>query len=235
MGLFDMFSKSPLVDCNKYLSNISGKIAGAPYVDADGQFSVFFIPDDKNYLLNRNQTANSDGRLELKVNLEASGRHAFLDAVKAMAGKTVCASGVLVNDDSRNVRAEVNPLDLLVVPLNPEQFPDWFKIIQKNLKDQNAVSVYRIAAASDASKSKRPPKADVTRTAHAFFNYPPKPNVTGVKIDFEIRKTVSVKADVQLSHEIMKERIEMHATVSSAKDDGPGVFAGDLVIYWGNV
>jgi hypothetical protein len=234
MGLFDMFSKSPLVDCNTTLSNISGKIAGAPFVGPDGQFSVFFVPDDKKYLLNRNQTANGDGRLELKVNLDASGRHAFLDAVKSMAGKTILASGVLVNDDSRNSRAEVNPLDLLVAPLSPDQFPDWFKTIQQNLKDPNAVTVYRIAAASDASKSKRPPKADETRTVHSNFTYPPKPDATAIKIDFEIRKTLSVKADVRLSHEIMKDRIEMHSTVTSTKDEGPGVFVGDLVIYWGN-
>jgi hypothetical protein len=235
MGLFDMFSKSPLVDCNTTLSNISGKITGTPFADAEGNFSVFFIPDDKKYLLNRNQVANSDGRLELKVNVEASCRQAFVEAVKAMAGKTVYASGPMVNDDSRHGRAEMNPLDLLYAPLDADQFPEWFKSIQQNLKDPNAMAVYRIVAASDASKSKRPPQADVTRTTHTNFSYPPKPDVAAIKIDFEIRKTAGVKADIQLSHEVMKDRIEMHVIVPSAKEDGPGACVGDLVIYWGNV
>src|SRR5258708_246564 len=61
MGLMDMFGKkSPLVDCQTYLSNITGKLSGSPQMTTEGDFSVWFIPDNKQYLLNRNKVKNSN-------------------------------------------------------------------------------------------------------------------------------------------------------------------------------
>src|SRR5581483_815489 len=164
MGLMDMFGKkNPLVDCNLYHSNIAGKIAGPPSVSPEGDFTARFTPDDPKNFLNRNKVPNSSGTLDLKVKLEASGRQPFLQAVQGMQDKPVFVSGVGVNDDSQGGKAEIHPLDMIYSPLAPEQFPAWFKSIQANLKDPNAVAVYRIVAATDASKSNKPPKSEENR------------------------------------------------------------------------
>lgn len=235
MGLMDMFGKkNPLVDGNLYLSNIAGKFTGAPGVSSEGDFAVRFVPDDKQYLLNRNKVANSSGHLDLKVKLEASGRQAFLQSVQNMQGKPVYVSGVVVNDDSQGGRVEVHPMDMVYSPVDPEQYPGWFKAIQAHLKDPNAVSVYRIVAATDASKSNKPPKAEESRTMRAFFPYPPKPNFPKIKIDFEVRATLNLKADFRLNNSQMKQRIELDLGLETIKENGPGVFVGDLVVYWAN-
>ena len=235
MGLMDMFGKkNPLVDCNVYLSNIVGKFTGAPVVSSEGDFTARFVPDDKQYLLNRNKVANSSGHLDLKIKLEASGRQAFLQSVQNMQGKPVYVSGVVVNDDSQGGKVEVHPMDMVYSPVDPEQYPGWFKAIQAHLKDPNAVSVYRIVAATDASKSNKPPKAEESRTMRAFFPYPPKPNFPKIKIDFEVRATMNLKADFRLNNSQMKQRIELDLGLETIKENGPGVFVGDLVVYWAN-
>lgn len=235
MGLMDMFSKKkPLVDSNLYLSNAAGKLTGAASVSPEGDFAARFVPDDKQHLLNRNKVANASGHLDLKVKLEASGRQAFLQSVQNMQNKPVYVSGVMVNDDSQGGRAEVHPLDMIYSPMDPEQYPGWFKAIQSNLKDPNAVGVYRIVAATDASKSNKPPKSEESRTMRAYFPYPPKPNFPKIKIDFEVRATLNLKADFQLNNSQMKQRIELDLGIETIKDNGPGVFVGDLVVYWAN-
>ncbi len=235
MGLMDMFGKkSPLVDCETYLSNVSGKLSGSPQMTAEGDFSVWLVPENKQYLLNRNKVQNANTMLELKVKVDGPYRQAFLDAVKSMEGQMVFASGVLVNDDSKSGKAELHPLDMIYSSLPEERYPGWFQEIRKNLKDPNSVSVCRIAAASDASKSVKPPKAEVTRSMKTSFVYPSKPNIPKIKIDFEIRKTVSSKADFQLNHDLMRQKIELEVTVESAKENGPGVFVGDFIAYWAN-
>jgi hypothetical protein len=235
MGLLDMFGKkNPLVDCNLYLPNIAGKLTGAPNVTSEGDFSARLVPDDKQHLLNRNKTANPTGFLELKVKLEASGRQAFLQAVQGMQGKPVYASGVMVNNDSQGGRAEMHPLDMIYSPLDPEQYPGWFKAIQGNLKDPGAVAVYRIVAATDASKSNKPPKSEENRVMQAFFPYPPKPNFPKIKIDFEVRAALNLKADFRLNNSQMKQRVELDLGLETIKENGPGIFVGDLVVYWGN-
>jgi hypothetical protein len=148
--------------------------------------------------------------------------------------KPVFVSGVLVNDNSRGGKAEVYPLDMLYAPMTQEQFPHWFRDIQGNLKDPGSVLVYKIAAASDASKSNKPPQSEETRAVQASFPYPPKPNFPKIKIDFEIRKIVNWKTDFRLDNNQMKQRIDLDLSVESIKGDGPGVFTGDLVAYWGN-
>jgi hypothetical protein len=235
MGLMDMFGKkSPLVDCNAYLSNAAGQLTGIPSVNPEGDFAARFIPDDKKYLLNRNQVANPSGYLDLKVKLDASGRQAFLQAVQTMQGKPVFVSGVMVNDDSLGGRALVQPLDAIYSPMEADQYPAWFKAIQGNLKDPNAVKVYRIVAATDASKSMKPPKTDESRAIHATFPYPPKPNLPKIKIDFEVRAALNLKADFRLNNDVMRQRIELDLGIETAKENGPGVFVGDFVAYWAN-
>jgi hypothetical protein len=235
MGLMDMFGKkNTLVDCNLYLSNVAGKLTGTPGVSSEGDFTARFVPDDKQYLLNRNKVANSSGFLDIKVKLEASGRQAFLQSVQNMQSKPVYISGVMVNDDSQGGRAEIHPLDMIYSPMDPDQYPGWFKAIQVNLKDPNAVSVYRIVAATDASKFNKPPKSEESRTMRAFFPYPPKPNFPKIKIDFEVRAILNHKADFRPNNSLMKQRIELDLGIETIKENGPGVFVGDLVVYWGN-
>jgi len=235
MGLMDMFGKkSPLVDCDKLLSNVAGKLSAQPLMSADGDFSAMFVPDNKQALVNRNNVPNPNGAMELKVKVDAKYKQAFSDAVQAFADQPVFTSGVLINDDSKGSRAEIHPLDMLYAPLPPARYPSWFKDIQANLKDPNSVLVYRIVAVSDASKSNKPPKAEETRTLHTTFPYPPKPNFPKIKIDFEIRKVVNWKTDFALNDDRMKQRIELDLSVESGKGDGPGVFVGDFVAYWGN-
>ncbi len=90
MGLMDMFGKkNPLVDCGVYLSNVVGKFTGFPNVSPEGDFTARFVPDDEQYLLNRNKVANNSGYLDLKVKLATSGSQAFLQAVQNMQGKPV--------------------------------------------------------------------------------------------------------------------------------------------------
>ena len=235
MGLMDLFGKkSPLVDCDKLLSNIQGKLSGPPRMSADGDFSVMFIPDNKQVLLNRNNVPNPNGMLELKVKIDPKYKQAFMDAVQPIADQTIFASGVLINDDANSSKALLQPLDMLYAPLPADRYPTWFKDIQANLKDPQSVLVYRIVAASDASKSNKPPKAEETRMLHTTFPYPPKPNFPKIKIDFEIRKIVNEKADFALNDERMKQRIGLDLSVESSKENGPGAFVGDLVAYWGN-
>jgi len=233
MGLLDMFGKkSPLVDCNVTLSNVPGQLTGIPGATSEGDFAVRFIPDDKKYLLNRNGVANSSGFLDLKVKLEPAGKQAFLQAVETMMGKPVFVSGVMVNDDSQGGKALVQPLDAIYSPVEADQYPAWFKAIQGNLKDPNAVKVYRIVAATDASKSAKPPKTDEARTVHTTFPYPPKPNFPKIKIDFEVRAGLNLKADFRLNNDVMRQRIELDLGIETAKENGPGVFVGDFVAYW---
>lgn len=235
MGLLDMFGKkSPLVDVNSYLFNIPGQLTGMPGVTSEGDFAVRFIPDDKKYLLNRNKATNPGGFLDLKIKLEASGRQAFLQAVQSMQGKPVFVSGVMVNDDSQGGKALVQPLDMIYCPMEADQYPEWFKMIQNNLKSPGAVKVYRIAAATDASKSGRSPKADESRGLQASFTYPPKPNMPKIKVDFEVRAALNLKADFRLDNDVMRQRIELNLVVETAKENGPGVFVGDFVAYWAN-
>lgn len=235
MGLMDMFGKkSPLVDCHKTLSNASGKLTGIPGVSAEGDFSARLVPDDKQTLINRNLIPNPSGHIDLKVKLEASGRQSFSQAVQAMQGKTIFVSGVVVNDDSQGGRVELHPLDMIYSPLDPDQYPAWFKTIQGNLKDPSAVAVYRIVAATDASKSNKPPQSEVSRVLHAAFPYPSKPNFPKIKIDFEVRASLNLKADFRMNNDQMRQRIELDLELEPIQENGPGIFVGELVAYWGN-
>ena len=235
MGLMDLFGKkSPLVDCQTYLSNLSGKLYGTPQMKPEGDFSIWFTPDDKSRLKNRNGVPNPNGMLELEVKVAPQYGQAFKDAVAAMSGQTVFASGVLINDDSKGSKAEIRPLDMLYAPLPEDKYPGWFQEIRKNLKDPQAVAVYRVVAASDASKTNKPPQADESRAAQATFPYPAKPNFPKIKIDFEVRAAVNLKTDFRLNNNVMRQKIELDLGMESAKGQGPSVFVGDLVAYWGN-
>lgn len=235
MGLMDLFGKkSTLLDTQKNLVNASGKLSGPASVSAEGDFHARFLPDDKNYLNNINQTPNPSGLLDLKVKLLSSGAQPFLQAVQGMQNKPIFVSGVLANDQALAHRVVVQPLDMIYSPQDPDQYPAWFKAIQGNLKDPNAVAVYKVVAATDASKSSKPPRADEERVSKAVFPYPPKPNFPKIKLDFEVRATLNIKADFRPVNTPLKERVELEVILETEKENGPGVFVGDLVIYWGN-
>jgi hypothetical protein len=235
MGLMDLFGgKSKLHDCHLLLENVPGKFSGAPHLTPEGDFSVWFLPEDKKYLSNRNGVPNPNGLLELKVRLEPSRKQAFLDAASAMAGERVFIGGVMVNDEEHSSKALVQPLDLIYAQLPAAKFPVWFQEIVKNLPGPQVPIAFKVAAASDASKSARPPKADETRALKAFFPYPEKPQIPKIKMDFEMRKVVDLKTEFHLSPEAIRSRILMDLSVASAKQDGPGLFVGDFVAYWAN-
>lgn len=235
MGLMDLFGKkSPLVDVNATLSNAPGKFTGVPSLSAEGDFHARFVPDDKKHLVNRNQVANPSGHLDLKVKLIPQGGPAFLQAVQSMKDKPIFVSGVLVNDDSQGGRVEVHPLDLIYSSEDPEQYPAWVKAIQGNLKDPSAVAVYKIVAATDASKSAKPPRAEESRALNVNFPHPPKPDFPKIKLDFEVRASLNVKADFKLNNVPMRQRVELDLGIETSQEDGPGIFVGDMVIYWGN-
>lgn len=235
MGLMDMFGKkSTLRDTQQNLVNAQGKLTGAPNVSAEGDFHARFVPDDKKYLVNINQKANPSGLLDLKVRLLSEGAQSFLQAVQGMQNKPIFVNGVLANDQAFDNRVVVQPLDMIYSPQDPDQYPPWFKAILGNLKDPNAVAVYKVVAATDASRSAKPPRADEARASKAVFPYPPKPNFPKIKLDFEVRASLNVKADFRPVNVPMKERVELEVTLETEKENGPGVFVGDLVIYWGN-
>lgn len=235
MGLMDMFGgRSKLFDCNKTLENIPGKFSGVPHLSPEGEFSVWFTPEDPKHLLNRNGVANPNGLLELRVKLDPQRKQAFLEGAQALSGERVFVSGVLVNDEEHGSKALLCPLDLVHAQMPPEKFPAWFKAIVPNLPGPQVPVAYKVIAASDASKSARPPKSDETRALRAFFPYPEKPTLPKIKMDFEMRKATDLRTEFHLSPEPMKSRILMDLSVESAKKDGPGVFVGDLVAYWTN-
>jgi len=233
MGLMDMFSgKSPLVDSGKYLASVSGKLLGPAKINPDGDFSVAFIPDDKKWLTNRNGKSNVNGLMELKVKVTPNQSKVFLDSIKPLLGPDVYVSGVLVDDDSQGGKTQIHPLDLIWAVLPSANHPDWFKNIQTSLEDPQVAVVYRIVSASDASKGSKPPRAEQTRQCQLQIPYPPKPDKPSMKIDFEIRKIALVNADFDLSNDLVHQRIALEVTVKSAKEEGPGIFIGDLAVLW---
>lgn len=100
------------------------------------------------------------------------------------------------------------------------------------MEDPQGALVYRVVSASDASKSSKPPRAEQTRPCLLQIPYPPKPDRPAMKIDFEIKKIAMVNADFDLSNDLVHQRIALEVTVKSAKEDGPGVFMGDLAVLW---
>jgi hypothetical protein len=233
MGLMDMFSgKTFLADSGKYLANVPGKLLGPAKMSSEGDFNIAFVPDDKKWLANRNGKSNQNGLLELKVKITPTQSKAFIDSIQPLLGQTVYASGVLVDDDSQGGKAQVQPLDMIWAPLPQANYPDWFKNILGSLEDPQGALAYRIVSASDASKSPKPPRAEQTRQCHVQIPYPPKPDKSAMKIDFEIKKIVLVNADFDLSNDLVHQRIVLEVTVKSAKEEGPGVFIGDLAVLW---
>ena len=229
----DMFSgKTSLVDSGKYLANAPGKLLGPAKMSSEGDFGVAFAPDDKKWLINRNGKSNSNGLIELKVKVTPTQSQAFLESLQPLLGPTVYVSGVLVDDDSQGGKTQVQPLDLIWAGLPQTNYPDWFKNILGSLDDPQGALVYRIVSVSDASKSAKPPRAEQTRQCHAPIPYPPKPEKPSMKIDFEIRKIAMVNADFDLSNDLVHQRIALAVTVKSSKEDGPGVFTGDLTAFW---
>jgi len=156
----------------------------------------------------------------------------FLDSIKPLLGPDVYVSGVLVDDDSQGGKTQIHPLDLIWAVLPSANHPDWFKNIQTSLEDPQVAVVYRIVSASDASKGSKPPRAEQTRQCQLQIPYPPKPDKPSMKIDFEIRKIALVNADFDLSNDLVHQRIALEVTVKSAKEEGPGIFIGDLAVLW---
>jgi hypothetical protein len=45
---------------------------------------------------------------------------------------------------------------------------------------------------------------------------------------------LNLKADFRLNNSQMKQRVELDLGLETIKENGPGIFVGDLVVYWGN-
>jgi len=235
MGLMDLLGgKSKLQDSGGRLDNVPGKFSGVPHLSPEGDFSVWFLPEDKKYLANRHGSPNPNGLLELKVKLADAQAQAFLEAAKTMEGERIFVSGVLANDEEHDSKALVQPLDLIYTQLPAGKFPAWFQAIVPNLPGPQVPVAFKVIAASDASKSKKPPRWEETRALKAFFPYPEKPALPKIKMDFEMRKVADLRTEFHLSPEPMKSRILMDLSVESASKDGPGLFVGDFVAYWAN-
>jgi hypothetical protein len=157
---------------------------------------------------------------------------AFVDSIQPLLGQKAYVSGVLSEDTAQGGALLVQPLDALWAVLPPVAYPDWCRNILGSLDDPQCALVYRVLAASDSCKGVKPPQSDKTRPQSIPFPYPPKPAKPSMKIDYEIKKSVMVNADFQLSTDLVHEKIALDLKALCAKEGGPGVFIGDLAAFW---
>ncbi len=235
MSLFDKFlGGSKIYDCETYRQAIPGILAKSPVpqVNSEGVLSAWLNPDDKSLLTNRNGKPNVNGLLEVKAKIDSKGLAAVSEAVKALGGQRVLVWGVQVNNDALDGKVELFPVDMIAGALSVERFPAWASELQKNLKDPAAVSLYRVLAASDASTSHHPPKGQETRSVKTAFPYPAQPQLPQLKFAFEVRPLANFRSDFQLNDDMLKKNLDFHLTVSGQKNDGPGVFAADILLFW---
>ncbi|HEY5037937.1 MAG TPA: hypothetical protein VIJ93_02585 [bacterium] len=229
-----VFGKNKLVDTTTYLSNVTGTLVQSPVPGLleDGNASAWLLPDNKDNLMNRNKVPNKNGLLEMKIKAADKGKQAFVDALKAIAGQKVGVWGVLINDDAKEGRAEIRPLDVLWTQLPEAKYPAWVGEMRKNMRAPETLSVYKILSASDASTSGKPPRADETRTVKISIPYPPKPGPSYKDIKYEIKSLTNLNSDFQLSNEMVREKLVLNVTLQSAKEAGPTIFIADLAVFW---
>jgi hypothetical protein len=156
----------------------------------------------------------------------------FVDFIQPLLGQAAFVTGILSEDAAQGGVILVQPLDVLWAMLPSVAYPEWFKNILGSLEDPQGATVYRVLAASDSCKGVKPPQSDKTRSQSIPFPYPPKPNKPSMKIDYEIKKNAMVNADFQLSTDLIHEKIALDLKVLCAKEEGPGVFIGDLAAFW---
>jgi len=238
MGFLDslMGKGGKWFDCGKNLSAVSGTLSRlpAPRIGEDGVVSAHLVPDDKSVLANRNGKRNQNDMLELKVQPPPNRAQAFLDALKSMADKKVMVSGALVNDDAKEGKAELYPVDAVWMRLPVDMYPEWMKGMMTTMKDPNAeVHAFRLAAASDARKGGVPAPAASARKIRINFPYPAKANVPNPEIKYEIKPTANVNVDFQFNNEAIRERMELVFELHEAKSqEGPSLFVADFMMFW---
>jgi hypothetical protein len=223
-------------DCGKTLQGVAGTLSRmpSPQIKEDGIFGAWLVPDDKSVLNNRKAARNKNDMLELRLRLPEAQATAYLNAVKSLADRKVWATGALVNDDGKEGKAELHPVDVIWGRLPAEMYPEWVKGMMTTLRDPaTEVQVFRLAASSDASKSGAPAPASSERTVKLIFPYPAKGGAPNPELKYEIKSTGALNADFQLNHERIRERLELVLNLKPAKaEGGPVVFVADLVIFW---
>jgi len=239
MGFLDkwMSKGGKWVDCQKTLVGIGGVLSRLPVPQArkeDGLFSAFLVPDDKNVLLNRNGVRNKNDMLELRFRLDESRNDVFWTAFQSIVNHRVQVTGALVNDDAKEGKAEIHPLDAIWSQLPESMFPEWAQGLKKNMRDPNAgMQVFRVMAVSDASKSGAPAPASENRSVRIPFSYPlPAPSSGNPELKYEIKPSCVHNTDFQLNHEHIRQQLELVVELKAVKNDGPTVFVADLAIFW---
>jgi hypothetical protein len=225
------------VDCQKTLVGIGGVLSRLPVPQArkeDGLFSAFLVPDDKNVLLNRNGVRNKNDMLELRFRLDESRSDVFWNTFQTIVNHRVQVTGALVNDDAKEGKAEIHPLDAIWSQLPESMFPEWAQGLKKNMRDPNAgMQVFRVMAVSDASKSGAPAPASENRSVRIPFSYPlPAPSSGNPELKYEIKPSCVHNTDFQLNHEHIRQQLELVVELKAVKNDGPTVFVADLAIFW---
>ena len=221
-------------DCQKSLQGLAGTLSRmpSPQVKEDGLLSAWFIPEDKSVLTNRNNVRNKNDMLELRLKLASAKQGPYLEALKAMADKKAWVSGALVNDDAKEGKAELHPVDLVWARLPLDLAPEWVKGMTRNLKDPfTEIQYFRILAASSDTKSGPAPALE-THKAKATFPYPAKPPIPNPELKYEIKPLFDLNADIQLNHERIRDRLELVVELKCVKENGPTVYGAELVVFW---
>ncbi len=224
-------------DCQKTLSGLSGSLSRLPAPQIkkeDGLFSAYFVPDDKSVLNNRNGVRNQNDMLELRVRLDMDRGDMFYDAFFSVLNDKVWVAGALVNDDAKESKAELHPLDAIWALLPEDAYPEWVKGLRQNLRvPTQPMAVYRVMAVSDASKSGAPPPALEDRSLVIPIAYPPQPSgAPNMEIKYDIKPACVHNTDYQLNDERLKQRLELRLPLKALKNDGPTVFVADLAVFW---
>lgn len=239
MGFLDklMGKGGKYVDCQKTLVGIGGILSRLPIPQdrkEDGLFSAFLVPDDKNTLLNRNGVRNKNDMLELRFGLDAERGPVFFEALRKLVDHRVWVTGALVNDDAKDGKAELHPLDALWSRLPQSMFPEWVQGMKQGLKDPNTeIEVYRVLAVSDGAKSGAPAPSLENRQVKIPFAYPEAPSTIGnPELKYEIKPTCVHNTDFQLNNERIRQQLELVVELKTLKKDGPTVFVADVAIFW---
>jgi hypothetical protein len=222
-------------DCQTTLTGLSGTISRLPIPQArkdDGLFSAHFVPDDKTTLNNRNGIRNKNDMLELRFRLDQERGEVFWTAFQSIMKNRVFVTGALTNDDAKESKAEIHPLDGIWGMLPADAQPEWVKALRGNLKNPaTEIQVYRVLAVSDASKSGAPASALENRQLRVPIPYPPG-GAGNLELKYEVKPTCVHNTDFQLNHEPVKHRLELVVELKAVKNDGPTVFVADIAVFW---
>lgn len=222
-------------DCGKNIVGLSGTISRLPAPQVhkeDGLFGAYFVPDDKAVLTNRHGVRNQNDMMELRFKLDKDRGQEFLDAFKGLMPLKVQVAGALINDDEKDSKTELHPLDALWAPLPVSAQPAWVAALRGNLKNPGAdIQVFRVLAVSDASISGAPAPSEEERKVRIPFAYPPG-GAPNLELKYEIKPTTVHNTEFQLNHERIQQRLELVLDLKPAKKDGPSVFVADVAIFW---